>query len=128
MDHQEAMNRQPSSIHTYSFVLRNGLFIYSFPTTFAETLPWPNQKVERPPSSLVGSLLLIEVRHFADLRLGAGVGGVSTAAYLAEAGFEVKVFEKNDYSGGRCSILEWEKYVRLPRPQQFLLMQRLRRL
>lgn len=60
--------------------------------------------------------------------IGAGIGGVSTAARLAKAGLEVIVVEKvkadferspsrlsqaesasvpqqNDYSGGRCSLL-----------------------
>lgn len=37
--------------------------------------------------------------------IGAGVGGVSTAARLAKAGFKVTVLEKNDFTGGRCSLL-----------------------
>ncbi|KAF2157328.1 Phytoene dehydrogenase [Myriangium duriaei CBS 260.36] len=37
--------------------------------------------------------------------IGAGVGGVSTAAHLAKAGFQVTVLEKNDFSGGRCSLI-----------------------
>jgi phytoene desaturase (3,4-didehydrolycopene-forming) len=36
---------------------------------------------------------------------GAGVGGISTAARLAKAGFSVTVLEKNDFTGGRCSLL-----------------------
>ena len=36
---------------------------------------------------------------------GAGVGGVSTAARLAKAGFKVTVLEKNDFTGGRCSLI-----------------------
>ncbi|GAA5840034.1 hypothetical protein JCM11251_006591 [Rhodosporidiobolus azoricus] len=38
------------------------------------------------------------------LIVGAGVGGVASAARLAQAGFEVTVLEKNDFAGGRCSI------------------------
>ncbi|MCJ1242011.1 hypothetical protein MMC14_010018 [Varicellaria rhodocarpa] len=37
--------------------------------------------------------------------VGAGVGGVATAARLAKAGFKVTVFEKNNFTGGRCSLL-----------------------
>lgn len=36
---------------------------------------------------------------------GAGAGGTSTAARLAHAGFQVTVLEKNDFTGGRCSLL-----------------------
>ncbi|KAI9178899.1 hypothetical protein H9P43_005561 [Blastocladiella emersonii ATCC 22665] len=38
--------------------------------------------------------------------IGAGIGGVATAARLANAGFKVDVYEKNDFSGGRLSIIE----------------------
>ncbi|KZS90831.1 phytoene dehydrogenase [Sistotremastrum niveocremeum HHB9708] len=37
--------------------------------------------------------------------VGAGVGGVATAARLASAGLKVTVVEKNDFTGGRCSLL-----------------------
>ncbi|KAK5107739.1 ATP-binding cassette transporter CGR1 [Meristemomyces frigidus] len=37
--------------------------------------------------------------------IGAGIGGVSTAARLAHAGFTVTVVEKNSFTGGRCSLL-----------------------
>lgn len=43
--------------------------------------------------------------------IGAGVGGVATAARLAKAGFEVIVFEKNSFTGGRCSLIHHEGYV-----------------
>ncbi|KAL8687443.1 MAG: hypothetical protein Q9224_005150, partial [Gallowayella concinna] len=42
--------------------------------------------------------------------VGAGAGGVATAARLAKAGFDVTVFEKNDFTGGRCSLLHHEGY------------------
>ncbi|BGP41469.1 hypothetical protein JCM10449v2_005456 [Rhodotorula kratochvilovae] len=38
------------------------------------------------------------------LIVGAGVGGTSSAARLAQAGFDVTVLEKNDFAGGRCSL------------------------
>ena len=41
---------------------------------------------------------------------GAGVGGVSTAARLAKAGFEVTVLEKNSFTGGRCSLIHKDGY------------------
>ncbi|KAK4543383.1 ATP-binding cassette transporter CGR1 [Oleoguttula mirabilis] len=37
--------------------------------------------------------------------IGAGIGGTSTAARLAHAGFKVTVLEKNSFTGGRCSLL-----------------------
>lgn len=36
------------------------------------------------------------------LIIGAGIGGIATAARLAKKGFEVTVVEKNDQPGGRC--------------------------
>ncbi|WP_435195009.1 phytoene desaturase family protein [Natronomonas sp. EA1] len=38
--------------------------------------------------------------------IGAGFGGLSTACYLADAGADVTVFEKNEQLGGRASRLE----------------------
>lgn len=37
--------------------------------------------------------------------VGAGAGGIATAARLAKAGYQVTVVEKNDFVGGRCSLL-----------------------
>ncbi|KAF2757285.1 phytoene desaturase [Pseudovirgaria hyperparasitica] len=37
--------------------------------------------------------------------IGAGVGGVATAARLAKAGYKVTVIEKNGFTGGRCSLI-----------------------
>lgn len=37
--------------------------------------------------------------------IGAGVGGITTAAYLAGNGYSVDVYEKNSEPGGRCSQL-----------------------
>ena len=34
------------------------------------------------------------------------MGGVATAARLAKAGFSVTVLEKNDFTGGRCSLIQ----------------------
>ncbi|HSV88808.1 MAG TPA: phytoene desaturase family protein [Bacteroidales bacterium] len=36
---------------------------------------------------------------------GAGIGGITTALYLARNGYRVEVFEKNDFPGGRCGQL-----------------------
>ncbi|MFC7231011.1 phytoene desaturase family protein [Saliphagus sp. GCM10025308] len=38
--------------------------------------------------------------------IGAGIGGLSTACYLANAGADVQVIEKNEQLGGRASRLE----------------------
>mgnify|MGYP000421626822 CR=1 FL=1 len=40
------------------------------------------------------------------LVVGSGFGGLSTACYLADAGADVTVLEKNDSLGGRASVLE----------------------
>ena len=42
--------------------------------------------------------------------VGAGIGGTATAARLAHAGFDVEVYEKNGFAGGRCSLIEQEGY------------------
>src|SRR6056297_2622763 len=38
--------------------------------------------------------------------VGSGFGGLSTACYLADAGADVTVVEKNEQLGGRASVLE----------------------
>ncbi len=35
--------------------------------------------------------------------IGAGIGGLTTAVFLARAGYKVTVYEKNGFAGGRCS-------------------------
>ncbi len=35
--------------------------------------------------------------------IGAGIGGIATAARLAKNGYDVTVLEKNDTPGGRCN-------------------------
>ncbi|MFW5686289.1 MAG: phytoene desaturase family protein, partial [Spirochaetota bacterium] len=37
--------------------------------------------------------------------IGAGFGGISAAAYLAQAGHDVTVYEKNSWVGGRARVL-----------------------
>jgi len=37
--------------------------------------------------------------------IGAGIGGIVTAVYLAKSGYDVTVFEKNSTAGGRCGQL-----------------------
>ncbi|KAI1734855.1 phytoene dehydrogenase [Xylaria scruposa] len=37
--------------------------------------------------------------------IGAGAGGIATAARLARAGLSVTVLEKNSFTGGRCSLI-----------------------
>ncbi|BFZ58014.1 hypothetical protein PYCC9005_005072 [Savitreella phatthalungensis] len=53
--------------------------------------------------------------------VGCGVGGVATAARLARAGIQVIVLEKNDFNGGRCSLLYQDGY-RFDRGPSFYLM------
>ena len=42
--------------------------------------------------------------------IGAGFGGISAAAYLAQAGYDVTVYEKNGWVGGRARVLERDGY------------------
>jgi len=37
--------------------------------------------------------------------IGAGIGGITTAVYLAKNGYQVEIFEKNGTPGGRCGQL-----------------------
>ena len=37
--------------------------------------------------------------------IGAGIGGITTAAFLAQKGYPVDVYEKNSTAGGRCGQL-----------------------
>ena len=42
--------------------------------------------------------------------IGAGFGGLATAAYLADAGADVTVHEKNEALGGRAAVMEAEGF------------------
>lgn len=42
--------------------------------------------------------------------IGAGVGGISSASLLGKNGYDVTVYEKNDYAGGRCSLINKDGY------------------
>ena len=37
--------------------------------------------------------------------IGAGIGGITTAVYLARNGYSVDIYEKNSAPGGRCGQL-----------------------
>jgi len=39
------------------------------------------------------------------LVIGAGIGGIATAARLAQHGYRVTIIEKNERVGGRCDRL-----------------------
>ena len=43
--------------------------------------------------------------------VGAGIGGVATAARLARDGYRVTVVEKNEKAGGRCSIRPTKRWA-----------------
>ncbi len=45
------------------------------------------------------------------LIIGAGIGGIATAAHLARKGYEVTVLEKNEKSGGRCGQMSVDGYT-----------------
>lgn len=55
--------------------------------------------------------------------LGAGAGGVALAARLAKAGLRVTVVEKNDFTGGRCSLIHHEGHRFDQGPSLYLLPQ-----
>ena len=38
--------------------------------------------------------------------IGAGIGGITTAVYLAKSGYRVSIYEKNSSPGGRCGQLK----------------------
>ena len=40
------------------------------------------------------------------LIIGAGIGGIASAARLAKLGYKVKILEKNEIPGGRCGYME----------------------
>lgn len=42
--------------------------------------------------------------------IGSGIGGLATACLLAEQGYRVQVFEKNEQLGGRVSVFEAEGF------------------
>ena len=43
--------------------------------------------------------------------IGSGVGGLATAIRLASDGFDVVVYEKNIYPGGKLSAFEKQNYL-----------------
>lgn len=55
--------------------------------------------------------------------VGAGVGGIASAARLAKAGYAVTVLEKNDFTGGRCSLIHSNGYRFDQGPSLLLLPQ-----
>lgn len=55
--------------------------------------------------------------------IGAGVGGVAVAARLAKRhGHRVTVLEKNEFSGGRCSLIHTEEGFRFDQGPSLYLM------
>ncbi|HLN21113.1 MAG TPA: oleate hydratase [Bacteroidales bacterium] len=42
--------------------------------------------------------------------IGAGIGGIATAVFLAKKGYQVGIFEKNQSAGGRCGQLIRDGY------------------
>lgn len=57
--------------------------------------------------------------------VGAGVGGVASAARLSSAGFDVTVVERNAFTGGRCSLIETSDGHRFDQGPSLLLLPRL---
>ncbi|MFC1997917.1 phytoene desaturase family protein [Chloroflexota bacterium] len=55
------------------------------------------------------------------LVIGAGIGGISTAAKLAREGYQVSVLEKNEIPGGRCGKMEIQGHHFDTGPTLFLM-------
>ena len=55
------------------------------------------------------------------LVIGAGIGGIATAAKLAQQGYQVTVLEKNQTPGGRCGRMEIEGHRFDTGPTLFLM-------
>lgn len=53
--------------------------------------------------------------------IGAGIGGIASAARLAKAGYAVTVFEKTHHAGGRASTIEKEGFYFDTGPSLFLM-------
>jgi len=53
--------------------------------------------------------------------IGAGIGGLATAAILAKAGLEVTIYEKNAEVGGRAGILQKKGFTFDTGPSWFLM-------
>ncbi len=53
--------------------------------------------------------------------IGAGVGGLASAALLAKDGFDVTVIEKNEQPGGRASLLEKDGFAFDMGPSWYLM-------
>lgn len=53
---------------------------------------------------------------------GAGAGGIAIAARLAKAGLSVTVVEKNDFTGGRCSLIHTKAGFRFDQGPSLLLL------
>ena len=53
--------------------------------------------------------------------IGAGIGGIATAAKLAQQGYQVTVLEKNDIPGGRCGKMEIQGHRFDTGPTLFLM-------
>ncbi len=64
---------------------------------FGSGLDGDRERVRDALSSLAGQSVVV---------VGSGFGGLSTACYLADAGADVTVLEKNEQLGGRASRLE----------------------
>ncbi|KAK1775335.1 putative phytoene dehydrogenase [Copromyces sp. CBS 386.78] len=64
-------------------------------------------EIQRPRSAIV---------------VGAGAGGIAIAARLAKAGVDVTVLEKNDFTGGRCSLIHTKDGYRFDQGPSLLLL------
>ncbi|MFM7088217.1 MAG: phytoene desaturase family protein [Candidatus Paceibacterota bacterium] len=55
--------------------------------------------------------------------IGAGFGGLSSAAHLAHAGYEVLVLEKNEMAGGRARVFNQEGFTFDMGPSWYMMLE-----
>ncbi len=55
--------------------------------------------------------------------IGAGFGGLSSAASLAKAGYEVKVLEKNEMAGGRARVFKDQGFTFDMGPSWYMMLE-----
>jgi phytoene desaturase len=73
---------------------------------FSAVTPWGRgKKAEKPDWILICQSRIKKAMEKSAVVIGAGIGGIATAIYLAKSGYNVAIYEKNPGPGGRCGQL-----------------------